>query len=156
VAEKRRGRPSKFAPPVCQKIVDVIRAGNFVQTAAEYAGVDRSTVYDWVRRGERERQGPYREFAEQVRKALADAEVRDLAIISKAAGEGQWQAAAWRLERKFPERYGRRHPSFELMEQRLTAQIAVMNARLGCLETKTDDKEITVIIPDVLARDEEK
>ena len=26
----------------------------------------------------------------------------------KAAGEGSWQAAAWRLERKFPERWGRR------------------------------------------------
>jgi hypothetical protein len=32
--------------------------------------------------------------------------VRDLAIIGRAADE-HWQAAAWRLERRFPERYAR-------------------------------------------------
>jgi hypothetical protein len=148
VVEKRRGRPSKLTPQVCQKIVDALRAGNFIQTAAEYAGVDRSTVHDWLRRGKRERQGQYRDFVEQVRKAEADSEVRDLAIISKAALEGTWQAAAWRLERKFPERYGRRHPSFELLEKRLTAEIKLIQARLGQMEENhSDDKIINVIIP---------
>ena len=31
-----------------------------------------------------------------------------MALIAKAAGEGNWQAAAWWLERRFPERWGRR------------------------------------------------
>ncbi len=31
-----------------------------------------------------------------------------MALIGKAAGEGNWQAAAWRLERRFPERWGRK------------------------------------------------
>jgi len=34
--------------------------------------------------------------------------VRDVAIIAKAAAGGHWQAAAWRLERKFPDRWGRK------------------------------------------------
>ncbi len=33
--------------------------------------------------------------------------MRDVAVIATAAKEN-WQAAAWRLERKFPERWGRR------------------------------------------------
>jgi hypothetical protein len=28
-------------------------------------------------------------------------------LIDKAAGEGTWQAAAWKLERRYPESYGR-------------------------------------------------
>jgi hypothetical protein len=41
-----------------------------------------------------------------VNKAVAESESRDLATILKAA-QSQWQAAAWRLERRFPEKYGR-------------------------------------------------
>ena len=42
---------------------------------------------------------PYLEFSDAVEKALAQAEVRDVVTVLKAADAGQWQAAAWRLER---------------------------------------------------------
>ena len=44
--------------------------------------------------------------AQAVNRAVAESESRDLATILKAA-QSQWQAAAWRLERRFPEKYGR-------------------------------------------------
>ena len=50
---------------------------------------------------------PYRLFAAEVELALAEAEVRDIAVIEKAA-QTQWQAAAWRLERMHPDRFGRK------------------------------------------------
>lgn len=114
-------RPTKLNPTVQQKIISAIRAGNYIETAAAYAGISKNTLYVWLRRGEREKQRiaknprckvkkkelPFVEFADAVEKALADAEVRDVAIIAKAAEE-QWQAAAWRLERKFPDKWGRR------------------------------------------------
>lgn len=31
-----------------------------------------------------------------------------LGVIAKAASSGNWQAAAWLLERRFPQNYGRR------------------------------------------------
>jgi hypothetical protein len=37
---------------------------------------------------------------------MAEAEMRDVALIAQAAKEN-WQAAAWRLERKYPARWGR-------------------------------------------------
>lgn len=40
-------------------------------------------------------------------KAQAESESRDVAIIAKAASD-DWKAAAWRLERKQPRRYGPR------------------------------------------------
>lgn len=114
-------RPTKLNFDTQNKIITAIRAGNYIETAAAYAGVNKSTLYEWLKRGEREKQRvaensryrirksekPYVEFSNAVEKALAEAEIRDVAIIAKAAQE-QWQAAAWRLERKFPDRWGRK------------------------------------------------
>ncbi|SIS88550.1 hypothetical protein [Alicyclobacillus vulcanalis] len=101
------GRPTKLTPELQKKICDAIRAGAYIETAAAYAGVNKTTLYDWLRRGARSKSGIYREFSDAIEKALAEAEMRDLLIIGKAAEEN-WQAAAWRLERKFPERWGRK------------------------------------------------
>ena len=115
------GRPTKLNFDTHNKIITAIRAGNYIETAAAYAGINKSTLYDWLKRGEREKQRvaknprykirksekPYVEFSNAVEKALAEAEIRDVAIIGKAAEE-QWQAAAWRLERKFPHKWGRK------------------------------------------------
>ena len=120
------GAPTKLNSEIQRKIVQTIQAGNYIETAAAYAGIAKSTLYDWLRRGERERQriekgerptkkeAPFLEFSNAVQKALAEAEVRDVILIGKAA-ETQWQAAAWRLERKFPDKWGRR-PTVEFSE----------------------------------------
>jgi hypothetical protein len=104
---KKGGRPPKLAPEILARICDALRAGNYRETAAAYAGVRKSTLYDWLRRGAKAPRGIYRELHDAVEKALADSEARDVALIGKAA-DRDWQAAAWRLERKFPERWGRR------------------------------------------------
>lgn len=46
-------------------------------------------------------------FSDAVEKAQAEGEMMALARISRAGTE-HWQADAWRLERKFPKRWGRR------------------------------------------------
>jgi transposase len=48
----------------------------------------------------------YMDFADAVEKAVHESEVSDIATI-KRASEKNWQAAAWRLERKFPKKWGR-------------------------------------------------
>ncbi len=122
----KMGRPSKISYDLIKKITDAIRAGNYIETASAYAGINKSTLYDWLKRGQRERQRVaknarnkvqkkeriYVEFSDAVEKALAEAEMRDVLTITKAASE-QWQAAAWRLERKFPDRWGRRRLDIE-------------------------------------------
>jgi transposase len=103
------GRPTKLTPEVQDKIVAALRAGNYQETAAMYAGVEARTFYRWMERGESDgtEDEPYRQFRQAVEKAKADAEVRDIALIDKAAHDGSWQAAAWKLERKFPHKWGR-------------------------------------------------
>jgi len=102
-----RGRPTKLTPEVQKQICDAIEAGNYIETAAQYAGIEKSTLYSWLKEGARAKSGKKKEFSNAVKKALAKSEMRDVFIIGKAA-EQNWQAAAWRLERKFPDKWGRK------------------------------------------------
>lgn len=130
-------RPSKLTPDVQADIVAAIRAGNYMETAASFAGINKDTLFAWLKRGKRDKSGPYRDFSDAVSRALAEAETSALASIEQAASGGtvvakttvitetvtksgttthktvttetyqppQWQAAAWRLERRFPDRW---------------------------------------------------
>ncbi len=103
----RRGRPTKLTPEIANQIVMAITTGNYIETAAAFAGIHKDTLYDWLKKGARAKSGPYQEFSDAVEKALAESEVRDVTLIANAAKDN-WTAAAWRLERKHPERWGRR------------------------------------------------
>src|SRR5947209_796930 len=100
------GRP-KLDPVLTQRIVDLVRAGNYAETAATTVGIHSTTFYRWLKRGKDQKRGRYRKFLNAVEKAQSEAEARDVALIAKAAVE-DWRAAAWRLERKSPRRYGPR------------------------------------------------
>lgn len=102
------GRPEKLTPELQSKIVAFIRAGGYIETAAAAAGISKVTFYEWLKRGAGQAKGSYRDFANAVEKAAAESEMADVARINKAAQDGVWQAAAWRLERKYPERWGRK------------------------------------------------
>jgi transposase len=103
-------RPIKLSLEIQESICQAIRAGNYIETAAAFAGIDKTTLYDWLKRGARAKgsaDAVFVGFSHSVQKALSDSEVTDVATIGVAAKEN-WQAAAWRLERKFPERWGRK------------------------------------------------
>jgi len=103
------GAPSKFNEDRADKLLQAVRGGNYLETAARYAGISYPTLRRWILKADDPSAPPeYVEFKEALEKARADAEVASLAKIQKAAGEGAWQAAAWYLERSWPERWGRR------------------------------------------------
>ena len=99
------GRPTALAPDLAAQIVAAVRDGNYLETAAALVGLSRSTLFDWLRRGAREANGPYFEFSVALRRAQAEADAADLARI-QLAGRGDWRAAAWRLQHRNPARYG--------------------------------------------------
>lgn len=87
-------------------IVSAISAGAIFEVAAAYAGVKKETLKDWLRKG-RAGKAPYAAFVGSLDEALAKSEVSALRMI-QAAGLYDWKAAAWYLERKWPERWGRK------------------------------------------------
>lgn len=114
-------RPSKFNPERIEKIIKLIRLGNFAETAAAAGGISKQTYYNWLGKGREERERldmtggkpratekPFLEFFDAVEEARAEAEARMVAQITTAAQDPtKWQAAAWWLERVAPQKYGK-------------------------------------------------
>ena len=93
------GRPTKYTPETVKKIVDAIRVGATFRLACDYAGITEETFSQWRKK--------YSEFSDAIKEAEGQGVVGWLAKIEKAANEGVWQAAAWKLERRYPKEYGR-------------------------------------------------
>lgn len=102
------GRKPSITPEKIDLLIAMLSAGNYVETACRAAGVPRRTFDDWVARGAstKPKDALYHDFRQRVSEARAKGEVRNVAAIAAAASES-WQAAAWMLERQYPERWGR-------------------------------------------------
>jgi hypothetical protein len=96
-------RRTKLNAEVQRRILQAIQAGATYEMAAQLAGITRVTMYYWLQKGEEQTRGIYRTFFNEFKKAEAVCCVGNLAIINKEAKAGTWQAAAWLLERRFPE-----------------------------------------------------
>jgi hypothetical protein len=118
---KKTGRKvTDIDDPRVQRLVEALKAGNYIEHACDYSGIGKSTVYRWVDRGQNEHErieaggepdaeeSKYLQLWEAIKTARAQAFVRNVALIQQAANQGTWQAAAWWLERTAPQQYGRR------------------------------------------------
>jgi transposase len=99
------GRHSKLTAGVQEIFVETIARGGTQKAAAAMAGVGRETLRIWMQRG-RAGEEPYASFEEAIRVADARAQDRRVRIIDEASEE-DWRAAAWWLERRHPEDWGR-------------------------------------------------
>jgi len=106
-AKGEGGRPVLLTPELQEEIVTYIEGGSYVETAAAGASLNKDTFYAWLKKGKKESKGIYRNFSDAIRKAIARSELRDVNNIYNA-GKTSWQASAWRLERKYPDRWGRK------------------------------------------------
>jgi len=114
-------RPTKYTPDTVKRIVDAIRLGATYELACNYGGIDYMTFRRWYE--------AKREFSEAVKDAEGAAVVKWLALIDKAANDGAWQAAAWKLERRYPQTYGRTVQEWHVYDRR--AVIEQEAERLG-------------------------
>ena len=80
-------------------ILRALKLGATYKLAAESADMTYETLREWMREDA--------VFSAAVKKAEATRAQAAMRSIEKAAKEGQWQAAAWYLERRYPHEYGR-------------------------------------------------
>ena len=105
-------RPTKYTPETVKKITDAIRVGATYALACDYAGITFETFSQWRKK--------YPEFSDGIKEAEGQGVVGWLAKIEKAANDGVWQAAAWKLERRYPKEYGR-----QVIEQEHSGDVTI-------------------------------
>lgn len=101
-----------------QRIARAYRIGAADTHAAMAGGINLGTLYEWQRVGNelRELGAPeeelsevqklYLKFVNEIDQARAD-QIEELMGIIQTAAATSWQAAAWKLERLYPQLYGR-------------------------------------------------
>lgn len=102
--DQRVGRPTLLDDERAERIIKAIRNGGSRNAAAEAAGVDRSTLFEWIARG-RKGEAPFNDFVDRIKRAESVAENAMVRVVRKAARMGTWQAAAWWLERRRSKQY---------------------------------------------------
>ena len=93
------GCPTKRTDANRATILRALKHGASYKRAAEAAGISYETFRTW-----RESDPA---FSAALQKAQAAMTAKALRAIEEAHQSGAWQAAAWWLERTFPEEYGR-------------------------------------------------
>ena len=133
----KRGRSTKLTKETQERLCSLISQGFDIYRAAELAGIGRSTFFKWRAKSEIAKSGIYRDFGDALKKADAQQEAFLVSNINKAIvggnitteehiekdGKGNilkqkvtkkeaqpsWHACAWKLERKYPERWALRN-----------------------------------------------
>ena len=148
-------RPVKLTPELHKKIVALIKSGVYAEIAAKTEGIGVTTFYRYLKIGKRPDAPPeYASFAHDVEEAAAQDEARSVLLLEKiASSEGatrtaecprcqtkvkvavptavQFQALAWKLERKFPTRYGNTLRIEQHARERLQAMLETIMPRLS-------------------------
>lgn len=114
---------TKLTPTTRERILEALASGVPPEVAAAYAGVVKRTYQMWMAEGRAAianangdladvlEQNELAQFAIEVEEALARFIVGSSAHIAAAGterNEGEWQALAWQLERRFPHWFGRK------------------------------------------------
>jgi len=117
-----KGRPSRiFETEKIEEFLKLIQDGVDFNIAADSSRLARSTIYEWLKKGREiqvnldesselsEYERALLDFLEQFMRARVTPEIKALEIISSSIENGSWRAAAWILERRFPERWALDH-----------------------------------------------
>jgi transposase len=113
-ARARARHPYKFDKNKAASIIAALTTGAFTEQVADCAGVDPRTVYRWLKKGkelsrlDRALTDDERAFADFYREAMKSNAQFEIHALASIARDSDWRAAAWRLERKFPQRWGNR------------------------------------------------
>ena len=126
---------STITQEIVDALTSLIAAGNYNNTAASIVGISEGTFYNWMEQGRKDEESGieslYLQLLQSTKRAEAHAEAEMVARVRAAANPGikkkviktdskgnvteeihetggDWLAAATHLERRHPERWGRK------------------------------------------------
>ena len=103
-------RPDKITNELIDAICENIAQGFSYDMAALNNGIAASTFFRWMRKGkEVSSEQIYKDFVHHVEASSDFSEAEALQLVRSAAKiDRNWKASAWFLERRFPEKYGKK------------------------------------------------
>lgn len=127
---KPGGARCKLTPEVVNTVCDRVAEGVPKKYAAQAAGIGESTLYEYLARDG--------EFAERMKKAEADAVMRNVRVVQTAAIT-TWTAAAWWLERRYAKDFGRKDQLALSEGEAGEAAKEAIEAIVGAIHSKVPD-----------------
>lgn len=97
----------KLTDEVQNIIVKALENGLAIKSACGLAHISEKTFYNWYNEGAEKKSGKKRDFHDAVDNAKNVAQSNFENVIASAANDGTWQAAAWWLERRRPDKYNK-------------------------------------------------
>jgi transposase len=150
------GAPTKLSERTKAVILEAIEKGATYELAAASAGISYGTFNNWMKRGLAyelviedanpdamidDEENEFYDFYLAVKHSESVAALKWLGNIDIAANEGHWQAAAWKLERRYPQQYGK---TVQEIQGKDGGPINIKNIDV----TKLSDDELRRIIED--------
>jgi len=102
------GRPLKLTDELIDKLKTEIEFGNYIETAVAVCGVPKATFYAWLKTAHEKPKSIHGRLLDAVNQAQAFSESRDVKTMLKHSLKN-YNATAWRLSRRFPERWAATH-----------------------------------------------
>lgn len=131
---------TKLNQEVINTAAKYVALGTPVKYICDSLLISEVTWYSWYNKGEELDDDRILEtkFFKSVKKAKGDLIARNLQVIEKAAQEGTWTAAAWKLERLDFENFGRKEKlehsgkiDKKVDKEELKQEIEKLNKELG-------------------------
>lgn len=97
-----------------QAFIHAIERGCYVKEAAAIAEIDRSTVYDWLKKDP--------DFSNTLKKAK-ERKLASLVLTMRTHAESNFNACGWMLERIAPKRWGKKDPALAALAEEVKAKI---------------------------------
>ena len=132
----------KLTQKTVAAVLESIANGNYIERSCAAAGITAKTFRNWQDVAENEPDSAYAEFADLLEQARAHAETQNVGIIQRAAATN-WTAAAWLLERQYPQRWGRRDQVHSTVDAVHTLRIEWGNVAIEASDETDEDDRFT-------------
>lgn len=135
--------PRKLNPSMITALSKAIANGNYAVTACKLCNISENTFHSWKELGQhdedQEVESIYLELLRSIKRAEADSEAKMVAVVREAATEKkEWLPAMTYLERRHPDRWGRKDRTRVDINERKTITITHVEVVLNQGEGKPE------------------
>lgn len=98
------GRKTKFNDALVEIVCIAHENGAPMNLCAKYAGIDRKTLYNWIKKGKDAKKGKFKEFYLRWEKSDAKYQLKHLQNINEHS-KSDWKASKYLLEVNNPDEF---------------------------------------------------